>query len=130
MRSAYRMALVVGLLLHHFGCIFACDDPRKNTGEEISISVDPRVELFSTIHRLAGTHQYDDNHLPGYIRDVEDHFGRFRDHRAVRLAVELRESHNLDGNSPMALAVYLTDPPGLEGRGPLLPPPERAGRLN
>ncbi len=90
----------------------------------ITISVDPRIELFSTIHRLAETGQYNENELPGYIADVEAWFGPYRDHEAVQLAIQLRETHNLDGNSPMALAAYLTDPPALEGRASLNPPPE------
>lgn len=90
---------------------------------EIPVCVDPRIELFSTIHRLAGTGQYDSRDIPVYIRDVEEHFGPFRDHEAVRLAIKLRETHGLDGNSPMALAVYLTDPPALEGLASLDPVP-------
>ena len=96
----------------------------KKTDVQIRISVDPRIELFSTIHRLAATGQYDSNDLPSYIRDVEEHFKSFSDHEAVKLAIRLRETHHLDGNSPMALAVYLTDPPALKGRSSLLPPPD------
>jgi hypothetical protein len=86
--------------------------------------VDPRVELLSTIHRLAKTGQYDAFDLPDYTQDVETHFNPYKNHNAVRLAIKLRETHDLDGNSPMALAVYLTDPPGLKGRAPLIPPPD------
>ena len=95
----------------------------ERQSDRIDIRVDPSVELFSTIHRLAGTGQYDERELPGYVRDVEDHFGPFKDHPAVRMAVELRGSHDLDGNSPMSLAVFLTDPPDLKARVPLVPPP-------
>ncbi len=90
---------------------------------EIRITVDPRIELFSTIHRLAGTGQYDEDELPEYTAAVEEYFGSYRDHEAVQMAIQLHESRNLDGNSPMALAVYLTDPPVLEGRAPLNPTP-------
>lgn len=111
-------------------CYSRPDEPMKSNdpGPGIPIRVDPRVELFSTIHRLAGTGQYDSNELPEYIRDVEEYFGPYRDHRAVQLAIELRESHRLDGNSPMAIAVYLTDPPSLEGRALLIPPPDDLDR--
>ena len=96
----------------------------ENSDSNIEIRVDPRVELFSTIHRLAATGQYDAKDLPGYINDIEAHFGSYRDHRAVQLAIKLHDTHNLDGNSPMTLAVYLTNPPELKGRSPLIPPPE------
>jgi hypothetical protein len=81
------------------------------------------VELFSTIHRLAGTGQYDSRDLPEYIQDVEAHFGSYRNHHAVYLVKKLRKTYGLDGNSPMALAVYLTDPPEHKGRSPLHLPP-------
>lgn len=118
------------------GCIvIACGlipagaaDQEAPSDRMIMIRVDPCVELLSTIHRLAGTKQYDERKLPGYIRAVEDHFGRFKDHRAVRLAVELRNSHDLDGNSPMSLAVFLKPPPDLNERVTLVPPPAALGR--
>ena len=91
---------------------------------EIPILVSPQVELFSTIHRLAGTGQYDEHWLPAYTREVEKRFTPFRKHRAVRLAVRLRGSHHLDGNSPMALASYLNEPPALRERARLIPPPD------
>lgn len=135
-RTAYEKKQATWLLtLFCFGLLFtACvsgpDEPKKpnDSGIGIPIYVDPRVELFSTIHRLAGTGQYDSNALPGYIRDIQKYFDPFRNHRAVQLAIELRKSRGLDGNSPMAIAVYLTDPPSLEGRAPLIPPPDDLDR--
>jgi len=89
----------------------------------VAVRIDPQLELFSTIHRLAATGQYDEVMLPEYIAAVEAHFGPFRNHRAVHLARELRHSHHLDGNSPMGLAVYVGEPPELAPRAPLVPPP-------
>jgi len=45
----------------------------------LRISVDPCIELFSTIHRLAGTGQYNEHELPEYVADVENWFGPYRD---------------------------------------------------
>jgi hypothetical protein len=115
------LGFVIGILACGSG--HADDGHPIGADSKIVIRVDPRVELFSTIHRLAGTNQYDTNELPGYIREVEGYFGPFRDHPAVRLAQDLRGTHHLDGNSPMALAVYLTNPPELKGRASLIPPP-------
>lgn len=115
------------LLIATASCLSRCSSPAPAPAEqenEIPILIIPQVELFSTIHRLAGTGQYDEHMLPAYTKEVEKHFAPFRDHRAVRLAIEMRASHGINGNAPMALASYLTDPPSLEGRAPLLPPPE------
>jgi uncharacterized protein DUF4932 len=101
-----------------------CSSPSSAEQEnEIPILISPQVELFSTIHRLAGTGQYDEHMLPEYTREVEKRFAPFRDHHAVHLAIKMRASHGLNGNAPMAMASYLTEPPSLEGRAPLLPPP-------
>jgi len=89
----------------------------------IDIRVDPTVELFCTIHRLAETSQYTVNELPIYISDINDHFGSFRDHPTINLATELRGTHRINGSSPMALALYLEAPPLLNVRNILNPPP-------
>lgn len=86
---------------------------------EFPIRVEPTVELFSIIHRLAGTGQYDEVTLPEYVRDVWDHFGAFQDHPAVALAQEMSRSHSINGNAPMDLAVHVTPPPMLELRAPM-----------
>ena len=89
----------------------------------IALRVNPAVELFSTIHRLAGTGQYDEMLLPEYDRRVDDYFGKYRDHKAVKLAVTMRDSHYINGNAPMSLACYLGAPPELKPRAPFNPPP-------
>lgn len=127
-RSIYKILFYISISILLLSITCNSNSGSKEENEAISssikVSVDPRIELFSAIHRLAGTGQYDENKLPEYIQDVEEYFDPFRDHEAVQMAIRLRESHNLDGNSPMALAVYLTDPPELEGRAPLDPAPE------
>lgn len=85
--------------------------------------VDPAVELICTIYRLAGLNQYTTHDLPSYIDDVEERFGSWRDHRAVALAQGLWERNRITGSAPLALAIYLTPPPELEGRIPLSPLP-------
>ncbi|MGD9345341.1 MAG: DUF4932 domain-containing protein [Candidatus Aminicenantes bacterium] len=117
--------ILICICLISIACSSDPDDRDKPTDKNpgIPIRVDSRIELFSTIHRLAGTNQYVSNDLPGYIQDVEEYFAPFRNLGAVKLAIALRKSHNLDGNSPMAIAAYLTDPPSLDERAPLIPPP-------
>lgn len=94
------------------------------SGRAIPVSVDPAVELISTIYRLAGLSQYMVNHLPPYIDDVEERFNPWRAHRAVSLAQELWENHRITGSAPVARAIFLTPPPELNGRVPLSPLPQ------
>ena len=86
----------------------------------IPVQVAPAVELFSIIHRLAGTGQYDEMQLPGYVQDVWDHFGSFQGHAAVTLAQEMNREHAINGNAPMDLAVHVTEPPELELRSTMV----------
>jgi hypothetical protein len=113
---------LIFLLIHLCGCSSSLHDPIGDA-DWVEIRVDPAVELFCVIHRLAGTPQYTEDELSGYIGEIEARFGSFRKHPAVQLATELRSSHHINGSAPMALAVYLEAPPQLNPRNTLVPPP-------
>lgn len=89
----------------------------------VSVAVDPRVELVSIIFRLAGNKEYNRGRVPGYVKDVEEHFGPHKDHPAVKYASELRTRRHISYNAPMGLAVYLTDTVTFGERAPLSPLP-------
>ena len=77
--------------------ILSCSVDNKDIPEDswVKIRVDPTVELFCTIHRLASTGQDATNELPSYIDEIEDYFEPYRNHRAVKLAHKLWETHRL-----------------------------------
>jgi len=112
--------------LSTIGCWAASDTlPSDESGpatDSISVYVDPAVELISTIYRLAGFHQYDNQVLSSHLEDIEEYFGPFRNHRAVEMVRELERTHRINGSAPMALAVYLTSP-GFQGKVPFSPLP-------
>ena len=88
-----------------------------------SVGVDPRVELMSVIFRLAGNPEYAECNLPRYESEVKGHFAGFGDHRAVRLAAELRERRYVRWAAPISLAVHIADAHSLTPMVPLDPPP-------
>jgi len=96
----------------------------KPTARPFTVSVDPRVELMSILFRLAGNGEYNQGRVPSYVQDVESHFGRFRDHPAVKLAKELRQTRGISFNAPMGLAVHVTDAVSLQEKIPLSPLPD------
>ena len=96
----------------------------KQVAPRITVSVDPRIELLSIIFRLAGNPEYSQGRVPSYVQDVENHFGRFRDHPVVSLAKELRQRRGMSYNAPMGLAIHVTDALSLAERIPLSPWPE------
>ncbi|MEM8883382.1 MAG: DUF4932 domain-containing protein [Planctomycetota bacterium] len=73
----------------------------------IEVRVDPRVELMSTVFRLAGSPEY--NHPASnspYARAVRDHFGPFRKHPAIARAKELRRTRGVAFDAVVSLAVH------------------------
>lgn len=92
----------------------ACGGGKKAPGPRgadprLVIAVDRRIELVSIVCRLAGYPEYAKDIGTAYARDVDAHFAPFRDHPAVRAAVELKRVHGISFNAPIGLAVYLDD---------------------
>ncbi len=82
----------------------------------IRVTVDPRVELLSIVFRLAGNSEYNRGRIPSYIKDVDEHFGPFKDHAAVVRARELFKRRGISYDAPMMMAVCLTDIASVELR--------------
>jgi hypothetical protein len=88
----------------------------------VKVAVDPRVELLSVIFRLAGNPEYSRGRVASYVDDVEEHFGRFRDHPAVQLAAQLRRTRGVSYDACMSMAVHLDD--AYDPKVPLDPLPD------
>jgi hypothetical protein len=97
--------------------LFSADAP------EASFSVDPRVELFSILFRLAGHPEYNQAKVHYYAASVDDHFRGFRNHSAVRMARDLRSRAGISYNAPMDLALHTAEEISLKPRLPLSPKP-------
>jgi hypothetical protein len=116
--------MVIGLLIVA-SAIAAEEQPQPPL---VRVAVDPRVELFSIICRLAGYNEYNWGHVESYIKDVDAHFGPFRNHPVVELAKKLRQTQGMGYDGPMAMAVHLTDAIKLQTRVPLNPWPASLDR--
>jgi len=120
MKCIFKLGLIILTLI----CL-TCSNDNRNLSDDywIKIRVDPTVELFCTIHRLAKTGQDATHELPNYIKEIENHFGSFRNHRAVRMAKDLWETHRINISALSTLVVYLGDPPELVPQNKLYPLP-------
>ena len=78
------------------------------------VLADPRVELFSILSHLAGYPEYNMGQIASYEKDIEAHFGSFREHAAVVLMRRLREERNIGFDAVMNLAIRVTDASGLQ----------------
>lgn len=104
---------------------------RRPTGVDprIVVAVDPRVELLSIVSRLAGYPEYSHPANTPYVRAVDEHFARWREHPAVVTARGLRRDHGVGYNAPIGLAAYLDA--HFTPRRPLTPPlPDLDARWN
>lgn len=112
MRNFKILSLLVFFLVYQPG--FAAEEEK----DLITIKVDPRTELFSIIFYLADCFEYKMGEVPGYEEDIKTYFNIYKNHKAVKLARQLRKSHNMGCNAPMALAVYVTDAYSLSEKAP------------
>ncbi len=74
----------------------------------IQVRFDKRVELISIIFYLAGNKEYAGCKDPAYLKAVEEYFGNYRSHPAVKMARELRERNHIWFGAPISFAVHLT----------------------
>jgi len=121
-KKSVSVILINILIIISLSCKTEQSSQAEN-GDEILIRVNPTIELFSLIYRLAGVPQYTELLLPGYISEVENYFDPFREHAAIRFARDHYVLSDINGSAPMALAIYIGDPPELQPRIDLSPTP-------
>ncbi len=97
---------------------------RPAMADKLTVRVDPRIELFSIIFRLAGHPEYRRARIDAYARAADEHFAPVKDHAAVKLARVYRSTFGISFDAPMSLAVLLTDTPELKEAVTLEPRPE------
>ena len=99
--------------------------------DDLTVRVDPRVELLSIVFRLAGNPEYQKGRVDSYTDAVDAYFAEHRRHRVVRLADTLRRGHGVSYDAVMGMAMHLDEvrsckltvpwkprPPSLDARWP------------
>ena len=89
----------------------------------VRVVVDPRVELCCVVFRLAGNPEYNMGRIETYTRDVDAYFAAHREHAAVKLARQLRDTRGVSFDACMSIAVHLNDIDKVELRVPWEPRP-------
>ncbi|PLX22403.1 MAG: hypothetical protein C0599_06480 [Salinivirgaceae bacterium] len=77
--------------------------------------VDKRIELLSTVFRLAEAHEYVNNDLEDYAKEVDAYFKKFKHHKVVKLAKKARlfSGVSFDAVASMATSIEIT-PNGIQ----------------
>lgn len=73
----------------------------------VKSKIDPRVELFSIIFRLAGNPEYNMKFAKAYVKDIHTYFDPFKNDPVVQFAKELADKKNMGFSKVMFLAVQL-----------------------
>jgi hypothetical protein len=73
---------------------------------------------MSIVFRLAGNNEYTQGRVPSYLDAIDRYFGPYRDHKAVQIARQLRNTDGVSFDAPMNLAVRLKDVESLSERVP------------
>jgi len=80
--------------------------------------VDKRIELLSIVFRLAGNREYNQDFFKEYVKDIHDHFDKYKDHPLITFAKELHDKNGVSYDAVIAMSVHLGQPPALN---PVLP---------
>lgn len=101
--TRFREFFIAVLLLALLPMAFAAEQ-----ASPIQVRFDKRVELISIIFYLAGNKEYAGCKDPAYLKAVEEYFGNYRSHPAVKMARQLRERNHIWFGAPISFAVHLT----------------------
>lgn len=90
--------------------------PAEQTSDKLLAlpQVDTRTELLSIVFRLAGNHEYNISNFKEYVRDVDEYFGGYKNHEAVRYAQEMREQYGVSYDAVAAISFHLEPIPSLK----------------
>ncbi len=102
-RIPFRKSLILFLLLCLSPTLLAAAQ-----ASPIQVRFDRRVELISIIFYLAGNKEYAGCRDAAYLKAVDEYFGKYRSHPAVKMAADLRERKHIWFGSPISFAVHLT----------------------
>lgn len=95
--------------------------PTAEKKADVTVTVDPRVELIAITQHLSGytnnprfKGRISDLDYP-YINTIKQHFAEFKDHASIKRLAELRVS----GSDPMFIAVQMSEPDEVAFRNPV-----------
>ncbi len=85
--------------------------------QEITVTVDPRVELLSIIFRLAGNPEYNMCRIPSYNSAVDNYFNKYKDHPLIKFAIDQRSAYGISFDACMSMAVHINNIDSVGERG-------------
>ena len=97
----------------------------QNQDIKMKVKSDSRVDLMSIVYMLAGNPEYSRAISSSYKDDIMKHFGKFKEHEAIKIAAGSRKSSGVSYDAVMSMAVHLKDAASLEMKIPFAGSPEK-----
>ena len=93
MRSAASIILLILLSFSAFSQL-----------SPVTPKVDERTELLSIVFRLAGSEEYVNNAIPGYVKDIDTWFAPYKEGDVIKYAQKLGKTNGDSFDAVMSMA--------------------------
>jgi hypothetical protein len=111
-----KLLISLFMFTHLISVIGQNISPIERTIGKLHISIDPRMELLSTIQILSSYQNI--VRISGYSEDIRDYFGSNSSSRAVKITDELLNNQKFSYDAPVALMLHLNQVPDLKPQIP------------
>lgn len=74
---------------------------------QLKSKVNETFELTSIVFRLAGAPEYINKSIPDYADAIDNYFAKYKEHKVIHLAKELRKQNGVSYDAVMAAAAFL-----------------------
>jgi len=111
-KSKKLLSLILFLCLNQFLVKGVNIQPVERSIGKLKISIDPRVEILTTVQLLSNYPMID--RTSPYSREIMNYFETFASHEAVSMTDILFEKHGFSFDAPLGFMSYLSHLPELE----------------
>jgi len=113
MKKSYSfLILILFLFLNQCSVKEVTIQPIERTVGKLQISVDPRMEILSTVQLLSNYPVISRDEA--YSKDILNYFESFSSHEAVKMTDSLLQKYGFAFDAPVAFMLFLSQPPELE----------------
>ena len=112
MKKNSLLGLIIFLFLNQMSAQKEIIESVERSVEKLHISIDPRMELLSTI-QLLSNYRFIDRDIP-YSKKIIKNFKSFKTQDAVKMTNTLLKKYGFSYDAPVEFMLYLSQPPELK----------------
>ena len=107
-------SLILLLCLNQTIVLGTTIQPVERTVGKLKISIDPRMEVLTTVHLLSNYTRV--NRSSPYSKDVLNYFKPFSSHEAALMTDSLMQKYGFANDAPITFMLHLSQPPALDAQ--------------